>query len=105
MFPNYTFFFDASFLYLIMKKQNAKEHAIMVNTSRNMTVGKPLKTILLFSFPILIGNVFQQFYNMADTIIVGRFLGEGALGLSVQPGLLLFSFWVLQMGLLKDFRY
>lgn len=52
----------------------------MANKSRDMTTGSPLKNILLFSIPILIGNIFQQFYNMTDTIIVGRFLGEEALG-------------------------
>ena len=44
-----------------------------------MTIGNPLKLILLFSLPVLFGNLFQQFYNMVDTIIVGQFLGEDAL--------------------------
>ncbi len=47
---------------------------------RNLTQGNPAKQILLFSLPILIGNLFQQFYSMADTIIVGKFLGNDALG-------------------------
>ena len=46
-----------------------------------MTIGNPLKLILLFSLPVLFGNLFQQFYNMVDTIIVGQFLGEDALSL------------------------
>ena len=40
----------------------------------DMTVGSPFKIILNFTIPIFIGNVFQQFYNMADTIIVGKFV-------------------------------
>lgn len=44
-----------------------------------MTQGKPLKTILLFTLPLLVGNIFQQFYNMADTFIVGRTIGVNAL--------------------------
>lgn len=44
-----------------------------------MTTGSSLKIILLFSIPVLLGNLFQQFYNMVDTIIVGRYLGEDAL--------------------------
>lgn len=44
-----------------------------------MTTGNPVKLILTFSIPLLIGNIFQQFYSMADTIIVGRFLGVDAL--------------------------
>ena len=37
----------------------------------DMTKGNPMKIILLFSIPVLMGNLFQQFYNMVDTIIVG----------------------------------
>ena len=40
---------------------------------------KPLKAIICFSLPMMIGNLFQQFYTMADSIIVGRFIGEKAL--------------------------
>lgn len=39
-----------------------------------MTEGSPLKLILMFAMPVLLGNVFQQFYNMADTMMVGRIL-------------------------------
>ena len=46
---------------------------------KNMTEGKPLKLIIGFAVPMLIGNIFQQIYNVADTVIVGRFLGEQAL--------------------------
>ena len=45
----------------------------------DMTVGKPMKMILDFTIPVFIGNVFQQFYNMVDTIIVGQYLGSDAL--------------------------
>lgn len=41
----------------------------------DMTTGNPLKHIILFSIPLLIGNVFQQLYNIADLVIVGRTLG------------------------------
>lgn len=41
----------------------------------DMTTGNPLKHILLFSIPLLIGNIFQQLYNIADLVIVGRTLG------------------------------
>lgn len=41
----------------------------------DMTKGNPLKHILLFSVPLLIGNIFQQLYNIADLVIVGRTLG------------------------------
>ena len=45
----------------------------------NMTEGKPLKLILPFMVPLLIGNIFQQLYNIADIIIVGRTIGVAAL--------------------------
>ena len=47
--------------------------------TKDMTQGRPLQLILLFSVPMMLGSLFQQFYNMADTIIVGRFVGVEAL--------------------------
>ena len=46
---------------------------------KDLTKGEPLKLILLFSIPLLIGNIFQQLYNLADIVIVGRTLGMEAL--------------------------
>ena len=46
---------------------------------QNMTEGEPLKLILPFMIPLLIGNVFQQLYNIADVVIVGRTIGVEAL--------------------------
>ena len=45
----------------------------------DMTKGNALKLILLFLLPILVGNIFQQLYQLADIFIVGRLLGENAL--------------------------
>lgn len=47
--------------------------------TKDMTVGSPMKLILGFSIPLLLGFLFQQFYSVVDTIIVGRFLGMNAL--------------------------
>lgn len=47
--------------------------------ARDMTKGNPMKLILFFSIPLLIGNIFQQLYSMVDTIIVGRFIDSDAL--------------------------
>ena len=47
--------------------------------SIDMTVGSPLKQIILFGIPILLGSVFQQMYNMVDSIVVGRYVGANAL--------------------------
>lgn len=46
---------------------------------KDMTVGDPQKIILNFTIPVFIGNVFQQVYSMADTVIVGKFVGTKAL--------------------------
>ena len=46
---------------------------------RDMTVGPPWKTILAFSLPIMAGNLLQQLYHTADTLIVGNMEGETAL--------------------------
>ena len=48
-------------------------------TMKDMTVGSPMKLILGFLVPMLFGLLFQQFYNMVDTIIVGKYLGVNAL--------------------------
>ncbi|MBR5441682.1 MAG: MATE family efflux transporter [Clostridia bacterium] len=47
--------------------------------TKDMTTGSPMKNILRFCLPLMVGNLFQQFYNMADIIIVGRFVGKAAL--------------------------
>ena len=47
--------------------------------TKDLTSGSPLKVILMFTFPLVLGNLFQQFYALADTIIVGRFCGVSAL--------------------------
>ncbi|VDG25062.1 MATE family efflux transporter [Lactiplantibacillus mudanjiangensis] len=45
----------------------------------DLTKGKPLKLIFWFTIPLLIGNIFQQFYSLSDTLIVGQTLGVKAL--------------------------
>lgn len=47
--------------------------------SVDLIYGKPAKALFLFALPMIIGNLFQQFYNMADSVIVGKFVGEDAL--------------------------
>lgn len=46
---------------------------------KDMTVGSPMKLILSFMVPLIFGLLFQQFYSMVDTMVVGRFLGVDAL--------------------------
>ena len=47
--------------------------------TKKMTEGSPAKLIVMFTIPLLIGNIFQQLYSMVDTLIVGRTLGVDAL--------------------------
>jgi len=46
----------------------------------DLTQGNETKALIKFTIPMIIGNLFQQLYNVADTIIVGRFIGSNALG-------------------------
>ena len=70
-----------------MKKQSIEKVLFM---TKDMTRGNPLKLIILFTIPVMIGNIFQQFYNMADAVIVGRFLGADALAAVGAVGSLMF---------------
>ena len=66
---------------------------------KDLTKGEPLKLIFLFSIPLLIGNIFQQLYNLADIVIVGRTLGVDALASvgAVAPLFFLIMFAVVGM--------
>lgn len=66
---------------------------------KNMTEGDPYKLLLTFAVPLFIGNVFQQLYNMVDSIIVGNYVGTDALGAIGTTGSLHFFFFSLVAGL------
>lgn len=57
---------------------------------RDMTKGSPFKLLLMFSIPLLIGNLFQQLYSMVDTIIVGKCIGLEALAAVGSTGAISF---------------
>ena len=65
----------------------------------SMTEGNPTKLILSFTIPMLIGNLFQQLYNMVDSIIVGRFVGANALAAVGSTGSINFLFFSLSFGI------
>lgn len=75
----------------------------MKSGQRDMTSGNPMAMILGFTFPIFLGNVFQQFYNMADTIIVGKFVGTKALAAVGSTGTIMFLICGFVMGLTAGF--
>ena len=62
---------------------------------KDMTSGNSAKQILFFALPMMVGNLFQQFYNMADSMIVGKTIGTAALGAVGSTG----SLNILVMGL------
>ena len=64
-----------------------------------MTEGDPVKLLLLFSVPMLIGNIFQQLYNLVDSIIVGQFVGADALAAIGATGSVTFLFFALCNGI------
>ncbi|MEE0420800.1 MAG: MATE family efflux transporter [Lachnospiraceae bacterium] len=67
--------------------------------TKNLTEGSPAKLIVLFTIPLLIGNIFQQFYSMADTLIVGRTIGVNALAAVGCTGSITFLILGFAMGL------
>lgn len=71
--------------------------------TKDMTVGSPMKLILGFSVPLLFGFLFQQFYNLMDTLIVGRFLGVEALAAVGSTGALNFLIIGFCMGVCNGF--
>lgn len=66
---------------------------------KDMTKGTPWKLLLQFAVPLFIGNIFQQLYNMVDSIIVGNFVGPNALGAIGTTNSLNFLFFSLVAGL------
>ncbi|MBC8631735.1 MATE family efflux transporter [[Eubacterium] tenue] len=71
--------------------------------TQDMTTGNLVKLILYFSIPLLIGNIFQQFYSMVDTIIVGKFLGIKALAAVGYTGSMVFLIMGFVLGLTSGF--
>ena len=69
----------------------------------DMTAGKPMKMILDFTIPVFIGGVFQQFYNMMDAIIVGKFVGTKGLAAVGATGTIIFLIIGCLMGLTAGF--
>ncbi|MCR5557147.1 MAG: MATE family efflux transporter [Butyrivibrio sp.] len=71
----------------------------MKNNNTDMTVGNPIRHIILFALPALIGNIFQQVYNLADSVIVGRFVGADALAAVGATSSITFLFFALCNGI------
>lgn len=70
---------------------------------KDMTVGNPAKIICNFALPLIVGNIFQQFYTMVDTVIVGKFVGTGALAAVGATGTITFLILGFLMGMTGGF--
>ena len=73
------------------------------STIKDMTEGSPAKLMLGFFFPMLFGMLFQQFYNMMDTVIVGKYLGVNALAAVGSTGSINFMIIGFCMGVCNGF--
>ena len=65
----------------------------------DMTLGSPWKAILMFTFPMIIGNIAQQLYNTVDTIVVGKYIGDNALSAVGSAGPIVNLLLVLFIGI------
>lgn len=70
----------------------------MKSQTINMTEGSTIRLILVFSIPMLIGNLFQQFYNLVDASIVGHLIGKDALASVGATSSITFFFFALCNG-------
>ena len=71
----------------------------MKSHATDMTTGSPVGHIIRFALPALVGNIFQQIYNLADSIIVGRFVGANALAAVGATASITFLFFALCNGI------
>lgn len=71
----------------------------MQNKSLNMTEGSTIKLLIKFSIPMLIGNVFQQLYNLVDSVVVGQLVGANALAAIGATSSVTFFFFALCNGI------
>lgn len=69
----------------------------------DLTQGKPLKLIFLYTIPVFLGSIFQQFYSMVDTAVVGRFVSIDALAAVGASGSLMFFILGFVFGLTSGF--
>lgn len=65
----------------------------------DMTIGKPITLLLSFTIPMLLGNIFQQFYNVVDSMIVGKYVGAYALAAVGATGSVNYLFFSLCFGM------
>ncbi len=72
---------------------------VVKDKTMNMTEGNPVKLLILFAIPMMIGNIFQHLYNVVDSVIVGRLVGKDALAAIGATGSITFLFFALCNGI------
>lgn len=77
----------------VAQKKNNRSNAV------DMTVGNPTRHLILFALPLFAGSLFQQFYNLVDTSIAGKYISADALAAIGSCGSLNFLFFALSAGL------
>lgn len=82
-----------------MLRRKTKERAMELD----MTKGSPVSLIIKFIIPIILGNIFQQFYNVVDTVVVGQFVGVKALAAVGATGTISFLILGFMQGLTTGF--
>lgn len=76
-----------------------RKYIMMKSKTLNMTQGNPTKLLIIFAVPMLIGNIFQQMYNLVDSVIVGKFVGADALAAIGATNSVSFLFFSLCNGI------
>ena len=92
---NYIFFY----IIIQFREKAGRYNNSMKENTVNMTEGSPVRLLLTFSVPMLIGNIFQQLYNLVDSVIVGQFIGAQALAAIGATGSITFFFFALCNGI------
>lgn len=70
--------------------------------TKDMTAGSPVKLIISFAVPMFLGMLFQQFYSMVDTVIVGKYLGVNPLagvGSTTSLNFMVIGFFIIKCNL------
>lgn len=78
-------------IYGIARKKR-KEIMTKISRTTDMTQGSEMRHIIMFSLPLLAGNLLQQTYNIVDTMVVGRYLGDDALAAVGATGSITYLF-------------
>jgi len=71
---------------------------------KDMTTGEPAGLLLSFMAPMVVGNIFQQLYNLVDSMIVGQYVGADALAAVGSTGSVTYLFFALCLGTVRGMK-